>query len=196
MSAVSSSTAGSLEDAASSSGWPSFFAGSAFGLSIFVLVLLQGLAGYFRPSPTPKPKSQKDESDVADPSASSGDSLSLNETFAVDGDDGTEIQQKDYDDDFKQRSKEETKSSSTAKTNKVLPKPRIRQYWEYLHRSVGMTLLGLAWYNCTSGIELHATKYEQDDEQQLMTLFWSITGTIAGSVFFIGYVIRPESGVE
>jgi hypothetical protein len=75
----------------------------------------------------------------------------------------------------------------SSKSNKKTP---IRQYWEYFHRFLGMTLLALAWYNCTTGIILQAENYEQDDQKQLMDIFWGITGTIAGSIVFVGYVIR------
>jgi hypothetical protein len=52
--------------------------------------------------------------------------------------------------------------------------------------------MALAWYNCDSGIVLKSEKYQQVDEQTLLTIFWSITGLIAGLIFFVGFVIRIE----
>ena len=67
--------------------------------------------------------------------------------------------------------------------------PRLAAYF---HRLLGIALLGLAWYACTSGISLQAQHYPQDDKQRLLNIFWGVAGGISGMVFFIGYVIRPE----
>jgi hypothetical protein len=66
-------------------------------------------------------------------------------------------------------------------------------YSTYIHRFLGITLLSLTWYACTSGIVLQAQNYPQEDQQRLMKIFcWGVTSVIAGIIFFIGYVIRPE----
>uniref|UniRef100_A0A6U9ZKQ1 DOMON domain-containing protein n=1 Tax=Pseudo-nitzschia australis TaxID=44445 RepID=A0A6U9ZKQ1_9STRA len=139
------------------------------GLAIFILVIVQAVAGIFRPSPVSSTnternvKSGNDESeetpiDAANLNSSSGDKIKTNTT---------------------------TSSSGRALY--------ARKYWEYTHRLLGMILLGLAWYNCHSGIVLQAENYDQDDEESLLRIFWGITGGIAGSIFFVGYVLRVSA---
>jgi hypothetical protein len=141
------------------------------GLAIFVLIFVQGLMGMFRPSPNSAPKNSKDDD------SNNKEQPSLNDTLKHDDPHGSlEISANGSNDDDEK---------------KITEKPRwIRQYWEYLHRFLGMVLLALAWYNCTSGIVLQAEKYQEDDQEQLMAIFWSITGLLAGSVFLMGYVLR------
>jgi hypothetical protein len=66
----------------------------------------------------------------------------------------------------------------------------IRTFWKYFHRSMGMILLGLAWYNCQSGIVLFSDKYNPDNEQHLLNVFWGITGFILVSFLLKGYILR------
>jgi hypothetical protein len=82
------------------------------------------------------------------------------------------------------------KSSSTAEEPKEAPsgKPVARLAWEYSHRLLGMLLLALAWYNCQSGIELHVSNYE--DQNDYTGAFWGVTGGISGLVFLLAYVVR------
>lgn len=66
-----------------------------------------------------------------------------------------------------------------------------RKLWECFHRLTGVTLLGLAWYNCHSGIFLQCAKFDRDgDEAKLLGAFWGVTGTIAGLIFLVGYAFR------
>ncbi len=69
-------------------------------------------------------------------------------------------------------------------------KSMLRRAWEYLHRLLGMTLLGLAWYSCHSGIVLLTSKYYELDQDQLLTVFWTIAGGLAALIFVLAYVIR------
>ena len=139
------------------------------GLAIFILVLVQAVAGYFRPSPVsstntdPNPGSDEDDSEENPTDAANSDPSS----------------------DYKMRT-----CTTTSISGRVL---YARKYWEYTHRLLGMILLGLAWYNCHSGIVLQAENYDQDDEESLLKIFWSITGGIAGSIFFVGYVLRVSA---
>ena len=68
----------------------------------------------------------------------------------------------------------------------------LPRYAKYFHRLLGITLVGLAWYACTSGIILQADNYPQDDQQRLMSVFWGVTGSIAGFSFLGGFVLRQE----
>ena len=67
---------------------------------------------------------------------------------------------------------------------------KIRTYWKYGHRTMGVILFGLAWYNCHSGIVLFSEKYNPDNEQHLLNIFWGITGTILVCFLVKGYILR------
>jgi heme A synthase len=107
--------------------------------------------------------------------------MNFSDSSEVDGEEGREKSLEQNSDDYNNTKKDSTNI-----------RPWIRQYWEYFHRFLGITLLALAWYNCTSGIVLQCEENEQDDKQTVMAIFWSITGAIAGLIFFVGYVIRVE----
>mmetsp|Transcript_17031 Transcript_17031/g.27662 ORF Transcript_17031/g.27662 Transcript_17031/m.27662 type:complete len:499 (+) Transcript_17031:131-1627(+) len=143
------------------------------GLTIFLLVLVQVAAGHFRPSNAPATKLLKDKNNDNDslPSVEQ-DNKDLDETMEIDNGEGTEVPRLPSHEDDKPT--------------------KIRQYWEYFHRFLGITLLGLAWYNCTTGIVLQSEKYEQDDEKTLTSIFWGVTGTIASMIFFLGYILRVD----
>jgi hypothetical protein len=81
------------------------------------------------------------------------------------------------------------KNSSTLFTDHQ-SKSMLRRLWESIHRFVGMTLLGLAWYNCHSGILILSSKYFGMDQEQLLTAFWTVAGGISALIFFVAYVIR------
>ncbi|KAL3909106.1 MAG: hypothetical protein SGILL_008221 [Bacillariaceae sp.] len=65
-----------------------------------------------------------------------------------------------------------------------------RTYWKITHRSIGIILIALAWFNCHTGIELLVAKYSADNEDQLLNVFWGFTGTIAVVFLIQGYVLR------
>lgn len=69
-------------------------------------------------------------------------------------------------------------------------KSMLRRLWEPFHRFVGMTLLGLAWYNCQSGIVILSSMYDDVDQQQSLAAFWTVAGTLSAVIFFLAYVIR------
>lgn len=147
------------------------------GLAIFILVLFQGCAGYFRPGlPTVASNEvASKESSAADFSRSSAEQdIDEIETKA-----GPSVDP----------GKADRKNGNDAA---VPQKSKLRQYWEYLHRFLGICLLGLAWYNCQTGIILQAENYDQYDEQKWLDVFWGVTGGIAGMIFLVGYVIRLE----
>jgi hypothetical protein len=146
------------------------------GLAIFILVIVQAAAGYFRP---PANKATKSPMAAKDASATTMNNVAMNDTL-----DGMDMS---IPDDASTAEAEENEKSHSSSFSYV------RQYWEYFHRFLGITLLGLAWYNCQTGIILQSDNYpEQDDKEQLLDIFWGITGTIAGAIFVMGYVIRIE----
>jgi hypothetical protein len=143
------------------------------GLAIFVLVTVQSIGGYFRPG-LPKAKTAV---------TSIRQSTLFKSPSAIAEAESAEVITKE-----EALPKDETGTRSTPQT-----KSQLRQGWEYVHRFVGITLLGLSWYNCHSGIILQGEKYDEDDEQMLLNIFWAITGGIAGMIVLIGYVIRNEA---
>jgi len=52
-----------------------------------------------------------------------------------------------------------------------------RVMWLWGHKISGVTLLGMAWYQCHSGLVLYAQRFVQD--QDYTNVFWGIAGTIA-----------------
>lgn len=66
-------------------------------------------------------------------------------------------------------------------------KSMVRRLWEVQHRSVGMFLLGLAWYQCHSGIKIYQTLFA-DSTANLSAAFWGVVGTISGLVV-VGFVV-------
>lgn len=159
------------------------------GLAIFLLVVIQAAAGYFRPGLPHGPPKVAGGSTVSARPASSSQSPNLARQSVQTVEDSM------LEDDQKIAIAKATPSQTNKDSGSLaLPpqKSRLRQFWEYVHRFLGMTLLGLSWYNCQSGIIFLAEKYDQYDEQKLLNIFWGITGGIAGMIFLVGYVIRME----
>ena len=119
------------------------------GIAILVLVVLQSVAGYFRPA-LPKPAVESKENDNAD---------RLNET-------------------------ERTDIPNSEKS--MAKKPRVRIVWEVLHRLSGMALVGMAWYNCHTGILRSTSMLEFYNNWT--GVFWSVVGVIGG-LTVIGKVV-------
>jgi hypothetical protein len=81
-----------------------------------------------------------------------------------------------------------SKNSSTADAEvKLPPKSPQRLAWDYGHRLLGMTLLGLAWYGCHSGIEWQVQNWE--DQKDLTGVFWGVTAGISGMIFLLAYIV-------
>ena len=148
------------------------------GLAIVILILVQALAGFLRPAPTStvaardaKEDPHEEESNPSEPETDS------NGDGEIDDDDVSPSQ---------------NMNDAVASENGEISasKSSLRQAWEYMHRAMGLILLGLAWYNCHTGIQLQAENYYQDDEERLLSIFWGITGALSGIVIFLGYVVR------
>lgn len=130
------------------------------GLSIMILAVAQALAGYFRP-PASKKKVQEDPAYA-------------NETGK--GSNGTDDDQS-HEVVLNQNDEQEPPSTT-------------RRVWEVCHRLGGMILLGLAWYNCDSGIQKQVDEWE--DSTDWTNVFWGITVTISGSIFVLTYALRYD----
>lgn len=167
------------------------------GLTIFILVLFQILAGYFRPG-LPKAKTVAASSPESSPSMSPKTARGSKSprTSVQTEEDSMEVVEEALQQQKTSRGRDPSHVVSESSLNPSTPLPpkksRLRQGWEYLHRFLGMTLLGLSWYACQSGIVIWAEDNDPDDEEKLLKIFWGITGGIACTIFLIGYVIRVE----
>jgi len=75
-------------------------------------------------------------------------------------------------------------------------KARIRTVWELSHRSLGMVLLGLSWYQIDSGIHLYQSFFlanQKEGSINLSALFWGITGTLSGLILLCYGIIRRNN---
>jgi hypothetical protein len=82
-----------------------------------------------------------------------------------------------------QHSNEDSDDEVAKSGSKESSKSIARRIWEFKHRAMGLTLLGLSWYNCDAGLELFAERYGQ--EQDLSGAFWGVTGGLAGLIFIL-----------
>jgi hypothetical protein len=155
------------------------------GLAIFILVIIQAFAGYFRPSPPPPPptSSLADNKVVTNKSSSVRDIPDNSNTF-----DEEVVYNSSGDSEALETTKQSTSSSSG--TTSSSKKSYLRLFWECGHRLLGIVLLVLAVYNCHTGIILQSDNYYQDDKETLTNIFWSITGSITGIIFFLRFVVR------
>ena len=60
--------------------------------------------------------------------------------------------------------------------------------WRFLHRVLGAVLLGLAWYNCHTGIDLTVENW--NDQKDWTGIFWGITIGISGMVVLLSCAVR------
>lgn len=142
------------------------------GLAIFIIVLFQAVAGYFRPPAT----------SVSTTNPSLDHPSETNELEAASDSDGDiEVSPS-----HPTKSSSSTSASSNHDSSNVKSKYRI--CWEITHRMVAVILVGLAWYNCDSGYQLMGEDYGESFDWT--TAFWVVTGLLSGSVFFFAYIIR------
>mmetsp|Transcript_29997 Transcript_29997/g.49799 ORF Transcript_29997/g.49799 Transcript_29997/m.49799 type:complete len:503 (+) Transcript_29997:295-1803(+) len=77
-----------------------------------------------------------------------------------------------------------------------LEKTNIRFAWEIGHRMLALIILGLAWYNCTTGIELQIEDFGNGNEEAALRLwmgvFWGVTATLSGAFLVMGIVQRMQ----
>ncbi len=138
------------------------------GYIIVGVVLLQVIAGFARPNRpvgAPKPSlTDDDDEGIFVDEEKHGDGLATNE----EGPEG-----------------ENSAIGTTITKSKTC---NVRKLWEYTHRLFGILLLGLAWYNCHSGIFLFAEHFGPIDG--LVKLFWGVTGSLSGIIFSVGCALR------
>jgi hypothetical protein len=73
---------------------------------------------------------------------------------------------------------EELQTPSTNDDSNSHGKTTLRTIWEVKHRLVGVALLGLAWYNLQSGVELFDQRFGDD----YTLAVWILVGVVAGIV--------------
>ena len=146
------------------------------GFAIVIIVLFHFVVAFLRPSP-PKASPQAAKSITND--ANNGTPRrGVEHAVAV-----------DFDSEYGNNVEETDEHSVTHPLEeKQLTKSMARRAWEIVHRLVGVSLIGLAWYNCTSGIELQVETYGEGDD--LTAVFWGVAGGISGMIFCLAYVLR------
>jgi hypothetical protein len=138
------------------------------GLVIFLLAFVQAIIGMLRPHgpKTPTTPVEVPENVEGAPGMTAEMAMASPDELKK-----TQHSNEDSDDEVaKSGSKESSKSIA-------------RRIWEFKHRAMGLTLLGLSWYNCDAGLELFAERYGQ--EQDLSGAFWGVTGGLAGLIFIL-----------
>lgn len=143
---------------------------SVVGIGVLGIVFLQLFAGFFRPKPVVAPVSTTtDQND---------DSIFEDEEKHGEEPDGEYDADGGYD----------VENDSVATVKKPNRCAGVRKCWEWTHRVSGILLLGFAWFNCHSGIYLFAEFYGPIDN--LLKLFWGVTGSLSGTIFLAGSVMR------
>lgn len=139
------------------------------GLSVVIIVLIQSVAGFFRPPlPVSKQLETHDKGDEANDDMK-GNGIS----DASEATNSSIVSEKSDDSDS---------------TGSISEKTIKRMAWEILHRTMGACLVGAAWYNCHSGYELIASAFGTQENHSSM--FWGFAGGIGGLIFLMAYVIR------
>jgi hypothetical protein len=138
------------------------------GLVIFLLAFLQAIIGKMRPHGPKRPvtpvKAPKDVERAPEMNVE----MAMVSTDAL----GRTQQTQNGSDD------------SISKSGSVVSDKSIaRRIWEFKHRIMGLSLLGLSWYNCNDGLELFAERYGEDND--LSGAFWGVTGGLAGLIFIL-----------
>ncbi len=133
---------------------------SLVGIAVIALVFIQVVAGFFRPKPMVAPVETSTEENFEDEEKHSQDSNEIGQ--AGGNDEGDKI----------------TESNTC----------NFRKLWEYTHRLFGFLLVGLAWFNCHSGIFLFAEYYGPIDN--LLKFFWWLTGSLSVTIAATWCVLR------
>lgn len=108
------------------------------GLVVMVFMVVQVLAGYFRPP------------------AANAKALSQNGEGTLKSDDESGGKEK------------QVAASGADQATTTVSRPKVRLAWEWFHRVAGLVLLGLAWYNVHSGIEYQLRKWEDTKDWSSM----------------------------
>ena len=77
------------------------------------------------------------------------------------------------------------------------PKSTLRVMWEFGHKGSGFAILGMAYYQCHSGLKLYSENFQADD---FTDVFWGVAGAISvialvGKLtsFFMPQEQKPEA---
>lgn len=74
-------------------------------------------------------------------------------------------------------------------------KSAARKIWEPAHRLLGLAILGMAWYNCDSGINLFGQIFGEDTSGY-RTAFWVLASVLFGGSVLAWLAIRFTGGSE
>lgn len=109
-----------------------------------------------------------------------------------DGNDDDDDQENERNDKIQRGTTNTTSKSLFAWSDRTEETKKLqRQMWKYGHRIMGIILLGMAWYNCQTGIVLLCTNFfSEEKEEELLNIYWGIAGTIACVYLFVGYILR------
>jgi hypothetical protein len=136
-----------------------FTAHRTVGLVIFLLTILQAVGGLLRPHPPTKVLKEGEEGDLKSTAHSR---ITKDEENHVPSD-------------------EEEGDHKTTKTT-------LRFIWECKHRFMGVALLSMAWYNCSSGIELFAVRFGEEDDKR--GAFWGVAAGVVGLIVILDVAQR------
>lgn len=77
----------------------------------------------------------------------------------------------------------------TAKVKTGPVKSQTRIIWEWLHRCLGLAIVGLAWYNVHLGINYYYKLYGEQIFPHVQLIFWCVGGALLG-IALLGGVTR------
>jgi hypothetical protein len=141
------------------------------GLVIFLLAFVQAIIGMLRPHGPKKPATPVEVPEDVERAAEMNVEMAIASSDKLGRTERTQHSQNGSDDSV-------SKSGSV-----VSGKSITRRIWEFKHRIMGLSLLGLSWYNCDAGLELYAERYGEDND--LSVAFWDVTGGLAGLIFIL-----------
>jgi hypothetical protein len=160
------------------------------GLAIVILVVLQGLAGYLRPG---MPQAAQPALKESAPSTTSRDGYVEKSPEELEMVLSVVSASKENSDAVPSTPTRPIFSNhgnngSNDKPSPLPPKSMYRLAWEWTHRLGGVVLVGLAWYNCHTGIEWQVENW--NESMDWTSVFWGITAGISGAMFVLAYVVR------
>ncbi len=71
-------------------------------------------------------------------------------------------------------------------------KSGFRVGWEIFHKLLGLSILGLCWYQVQLGLKTYSTLFNGGDTGAALTAFWAVAGTLLALILG-GYVLRLAS---
>jgi hypothetical protein len=152
------------------------------GLVIMLFVVMQALAGYFRPAPasetTPSTGTSKPLADASSDEEEDEESAER----IVDSSEGA------HEVVFEKTAERPYYDHAASTGAAKMPKKRLA--WEWGHRLGGMLLVGLAWSNCHSGIQLQVEDWEEINDWT--GVFWGFAAGISCCIFILAVVKRTR----